>query len=260
MKTRSRCFPADLASTIYFFEELMKKVGLPFCRQWKGFSAKKICLGSRRNVSLGSPWYWIEAPGWARHPHHSADEVVVGLYHFVDRIFHERFSFWMILLFFSFHCFFAVFWMILESSGVLFSSLSSVFVCFFSCLSFSGWFFWFPRHPCHFKKWNSQPCHELHETFNIQHEKPPQDYRQRRLWIPFLGLKQHWCCETSTSLCWMRPVMAYDWKEGYQFRSTKFEAHFLKLGGAWVRWWVHIRSRDARCFSIFNDDEQMISW
>ena len=160
--------------------------------------------------------------------------------------------------------------------------------CFFAVpLQFSGWFlraqefcsllcprflcasfhvfhflgdFLFPCHPCHFKKWNSQPCHELHETFNIQHEKPPQDYRQRRLWIPFLGLKQHWCCETSTSLCWMRPVMAYDWKEGYQFRSTKFEAHFLKLGGAWVRWWVHIRSRDARCFSIFNDDEQMTSW
>ena len=42
-----------------------------------------ICLG--RGVLPKIPLV-IEAPGWARHPHHSADEVVVGWYHFADMI------------------------------------------------------------------------------------------------------------------------------------------------------------------------------
>ena len=43
----------------------------------------EMCLG--RGVLPKIPLV-IEAPGWARHPHHSADEVVVGWYHFADMI------------------------------------------------------------------------------------------------------------------------------------------------------------------------------
>ena len=161
-------------------------------------------------------------------------------------------------------------------SGWFFSSFR-----FIVSLQFSGWFlraqefcsllclrflcasfhvfhflgdFLFPCHPCHLTKWNGQPCHKLHEAFNIQHEKPPQDYRQRRLWIPFLGLKQHWCCETSTSLCWMWRYGLWLERRMYQFRSTKFEAFW--------NWVVH-GCDDGHTFAAEMQDvfpSSMIQW
>lgn len=155
-------------------------------------------------MSLGSPWYWIEAPGWARHPHHSADEVVVGLYHFVDRIFHERFNFWKFFssFFLLFLCSaFALFWMILESrSFVLF------FVSFFCVLLFMSFIFWvtflFPRHPCHSK--NGTASHVV-TTWSLQHSawKTTSRLQAEAIvdtvpWTQATSMLS--CCERSTSL------------------------------------------------------------